>query len=112
MTAIQTASSSRITSDEFRCRRSQFIVALHYNRRSWASRPSVSSQRQTVCKLGMSTVPGVGPDQVTKMAGHLANARGRLAPAKPAPLEDVEKVLTQQPLDTAARHSRCHPVLT
>ena len=31
MTAIQTASSSRITSDDFRCRRSQFIVVLRYD---------------------------------------------------------------------------------
>ena len=31
MTAIQTASSSRITSDDFRCRRSQLIVVLRYD---------------------------------------------------------------------------------
>ena len=31
MTAIQTASSSRITSDDLRCRRSQFIVVLRYD---------------------------------------------------------------------------------
>jgi hypothetical protein len=31
MTAIQTASSSRITSDDFRCRRSQFIVVVRYD---------------------------------------------------------------------------------
>jgi hypothetical protein len=31
MTAIQTASSTRITSDDFRCRRSQFIVVLRYD---------------------------------------------------------------------------------
>jgi hypothetical protein len=31
MTAIQTASSSRITSDDFRCVRSQFIVVLRYD---------------------------------------------------------------------------------
>jgi hypothetical protein len=34
MTAIQTASTSRITSAEFRCRRSQFIVVRRYNRLS------------------------------------------------------------------------------
>ena len=38
-TAIQTASSSRITSDDFRCRRSQFIVAVIPR-----SRPSLASQ--------------------------------------------------------------------
>jgi hypothetical protein len=31
MTAIQTASSSRITSDDFRCRRSQFIIVVRYD---------------------------------------------------------------------------------
>jgi len=31
MTAIQNASSARITSDDLRCRRSQFIVVLRYD---------------------------------------------------------------------------------
>jgi hypothetical protein len=34
MTAIQAASSSRIASDDFRCRRSQFIVVLRYDQRA------------------------------------------------------------------------------
>ena len=34
MTAIQTASNRRITSDDFRCRRSQFTVVLPYDQQA------------------------------------------------------------------------------
>ena len=54
MTAIQTASSSRITSEDFRCRRSQFIVVLRYDQhppftllRSHRRRPGIDRQVST-----------------------------------------------------------------